>query len=81
MTLGSPSITGPERSLFAVYAATGSLKQAADQLGISEDAAKSRLRRLYRRNQVANAVQMAYLLWGIQRVVSPRETTPEASPP
>lgn len=74
----TPHASEHELAVFTAYAATGSVKIAAQQLGISEAALKSRLRRLYRRNQAASGVHMAFLLWGIQRVVSPREKTPKA---
>lgn len=75
------SITESERALFALYVSTGSVKEAAVSLGISEQAAKSRLRRLYRRNGVSSGVQMARLLYTAPPVSSHARNDARESPP
>lgn len=48
--------------MLAAYVETGSIKAAAEQLGIKEQAGRHRLHELYRRVGIENAVQAAFLL-------------------
>lgn len=51
-----------ELATLEAYIATGSIKEAAQRLGIKEQAARHRLQALYARTKARNAVQAAYWL-------------------
>ena len=54
--------THPQRQILEAYVATGSIKAAAQRLGIKEQAARHRLQALYRRTGIKNVAEAAYWL-------------------
>lgn len=67
-----PPATESELRLVAVYLATGSTKGAAARLGITDEAYRWRLGRVYRRHGVCN---MAQLVWRLRDDLAERETS------
>lgn len=51
-----------EEATMRAYIRTGSIKEAAEQMGIAETTARQRLMAFYRRLGLRNAVQAAYHL-------------------
>ena len=63
--------TPHQRQALEAYVATGSIKAAASQLGIKEQAARHRLQALYRRTGLRNVAEAAYWLgWEKSRVAA-----------